>query len=86
MDLLWGVRHPDPQYLAGSIREAKCACLGYGDRLSRLHTLVPQLALAFPWSSHLATQDLKQENNQWTLGRSQVTQADSSTTRLHNSD
>jgi hypothetical protein len=38
MDLLMGVRRPDPQYLAGSIMELKCARLGYEIRLSRLHT------------------------------------------------
>jgi hypothetical protein len=47
MDLLRVVHHPDLQYLAGSIREVKCTCLGYGTRLSRLHTLDPPLALAF---------------------------------------
>jgi hypothetical protein len=41
MDLLRVVHHPDLQYLAGSIREVKCTCLGYGTRLSRLHTLDP---------------------------------------------
>jgi hypothetical protein len=41
MVLLRGMRHPDPQYLAASAREAKCTHLGYETRLSRLHTLDP---------------------------------------------
>jgi hypothetical protein len=74
MDLLKGVLHLDPQYLVGSVREVKCARLGCGTRLSRLHTSPPPppLALAFPWSSHSATRDPKQKNNQMTPGRSQV--------------
>jgi hypothetical protein len=46
----------------------------------------PPLALAFSRSDHLATRDPKQENNQGTLGRSQVPQADLPVIRLHNSD
>jgi hypothetical protein len=42
--------------------------------------------LAFSRSDHLATRDPKQENNQGTLGRSQVPQADLPVIRLHNSD
>jgi hypothetical protein len=86
MDLLRVVRHPDPWYLAGSVRETKCTRLGYGTRLSRLHTLDPTLALAFPRGSHSATRDLGQKNNQGTSDRSHVPQADLSATRLHNSD
>jgi hypothetical protein len=41
MDLLKGVLHLDPQYLVGSVREVKCARLGCGTRLSRLHTSSP---------------------------------------------
>jgi hypothetical protein len=41
MDLLTVVRRPDPQYSADSFREAKCTHLGYGTRLSKLHTLDP---------------------------------------------
>jgi hypothetical protein len=41
MVLLRGMHRLDPQYLAASIREAKCTRLGYGIRLSRLHTLDP---------------------------------------------
>jgi hypothetical protein len=55
--LLRGMRHLAPQYLAGSVREVECARLGYETRLSRLHTLDPSLALAFPRSCHLATRD-----------------------------
>jgi hypothetical protein len=61
MVLLWGMRRPDPQYLATSVREVKCTRLGYGTRLSRLHTLDPPLALAFSRSSHSATTDSEQE-------------------------
>jgi hypothetical protein len=42
MVLLRGMCHPDPQYLAVSVREVKCTCLVYGTRLSRLHTLDPR--------------------------------------------
>jgi hypothetical protein len=54
MVFLRGMHRPDPQYLAASVREAKCTQLGYGTRLSRLHTLDPSLALAFSRSSHSA--------------------------------
>jgi hypothetical protein len=56
-----------PQYSTISVREAKYTHLGYRTRLSRLHTLDPQLALDFLRSSHSATLDPKQENNQGTL-------------------
>jgi hypothetical protein len=39
MALLMDMCRPDPQYLAASVREAKCTRLGYMTRLSRLHTL-----------------------------------------------
>jgi hypothetical protein len=48
MVLLRGMRRPDPQYLAASVREAKCTCLGYGTRLGRLHTLDPPFSITFP--------------------------------------
>jgi hypothetical protein len=86
MGLLRGVHRPEPQYLVGSVREAKHTCLGYGTKISRLHTPDPPLALAFPRDSHLATRDPKQENNQGIPGRSQVPQADLPVTRLHNLD
>jgi hypothetical protein len=41
MDLLRGMHRFDPQYLAASVREVKCAHLGYKTRLSRLRTLDP---------------------------------------------
>jgi hypothetical protein len=41
MVLLRGMHHPDPQYLTVSVREVKCTRLGYGTRLSRLHTPDP---------------------------------------------
>jgi hypothetical protein len=53
-----------PQYSAASIKEAKCTHLGYGTMLSRLHTPDPPIALAFSRTSHSATSDLEQENNQ----------------------
>jgi hypothetical protein len=59
MILLRGMCCPNPQYLVTSVREAKCTRLGYGIRLSRLHTLDPPLALAFLRSSHSATIDFE---------------------------
>jgi hypothetical protein len=41
MDLLMVVCRLDPQYSADSFRKAKCTCLWYVTRLSRLHTLDP---------------------------------------------
>jgi hypothetical protein len=41
MVLLRGMRRPDPQYLATIAREVKYTRLGYGTRLSGLHTLDP---------------------------------------------
>jgi hypothetical protein len=41
MVLSGGMCHPDPQYSVASVREAKYTRLGYGTRLSRLHTLDP---------------------------------------------
>jgi hypothetical protein len=76
MDLLRVVRRSDPQYLADSFREAKCTRLGYESRLSKLHTLDPPLALAFPRGSHSATWDPRQKNNQVTqVGRRYLKQA-----------
>jgi hypothetical protein len=86
MILLKGMRRLDPQYLGVSIREVKCTRLGYGIRLSRLHTLDPPLALAFLKRSHLATADSEQENNQETLNKLQVPQADPPVIGLHNSN
>jgi hypothetical protein len=42
MVLLRGMHRPDPQYLAASVREAKCTHIVYIIRLSRLHTLDPR--------------------------------------------
>jgi hypothetical protein len=86
MVLLRGMRRPDPQYLASSIREAKCTHLGYRTRLSRLYTLDPPLALAFSRSSHSATADSEQENNQETPDKLQVPQGDPPVNELHNSN
>jgi hypothetical protein len=84
MVLLKGMCRPDTQYLAASIREVKYTHLGYGTRLSRVHTLDPPLALAFSRSSHLVTADSEQENNQETPDKLQVPQADPSVIGLHN--
>jgi hypothetical protein len=51
-----------------------------------LHTLDPPLVLAFLRSSHPATLDPEQENNQEIRDKSQVSQADMPTTGLHNSN
>jgi hypothetical protein len=75
-----------PVLSCDSIREAKCTRLGYEIRLSRLYTLDPPLALAFPRSSPSATSDSEQENNQTTLDKSQVPRADPPATGLHNSN
>jgi hypothetical protein len=76
MVLLRVVHRLDPQYSADSFRKAKYTHLGYGTRLSRLHTLDPSLALAFPRGSHSATRDLRQKNNQVTqVGRRYLKQA-----------
>jgi hypothetical protein len=45
--LLRGMCRTDPQYSAASVREAKCTRLGYGTRLSRLHTLDPLISISF---------------------------------------
>jgi hypothetical protein len=75
-----------PQYLAASVMEAKCTCLGYGTRLSRLHTLDPPLVLAFLRSSHSAIADSEQENNQENPDKLHVPQADPPVTGLYNSN
>jgi hypothetical protein len=47
MTLFRGMRHPNPQYLVVSVREAKYTRLGYTIRLSRLHTLDPPFSISF---------------------------------------
>jgi hypothetical protein len=87
MVLLRGMCCPDPQYLAISVMEAKYTRLGYETRPSRLHTLdspPPRLTLAFPRSSHSATTDSEQENNQETPDKLHVPQTDPPVTGLHN--
>jgi hypothetical protein len=66
MALFRGMCHPEPQYSAISVSETKYTCLGYRSRLSRLHTLDPHLALAFPRSIHSTTPNSEQENKQGT--------------------
>jgi hypothetical protein len=48
---------PDPQYSTVRVREVKYTRLGYMTRLSRLHTLHPNLSLAFLRSIHSAAPD-----------------------------
>jgi hypothetical protein len=76
MVLSRGMRRPGPQYLDDKVREVKYTRLGYGSRLSRLHTLGSPLAQAFLRGNHSATQTPEQENNHRTLYRSHVPQAD----------
>jgi hypothetical protein len=52
--------------------------------LNWLYALDPTLALVFPRSSHSATADLEQENNQATSDKPQVSQPDPPATGLHN--
>jgi hypothetical protein len=73
-----------PVLSCDSVREVKCTRLGYETMLSRLYTMDLPLALAFSMSSHSATPE--QENNQRTIDKSQVPQADPSVTGLHNSN
>jgi hypothetical protein len=47
MALFRGMRHPDPQYSAIRVREAKYTHLRYSIRLSRLHTLDPPFSISF---------------------------------------
>jgi hypothetical protein len=77
---------PDPQYLAVTIREAKYTCLGYRTRLSRLHSLDPPFSICFSKERPFSTPDPKQENDQETLDKSQVPQADPPMIGLHNSN
>jgi hypothetical protein len=42
-----GMRRPDLQYSAVSVREAKYTRLGYKTRLSKLHTLDPSFSISF---------------------------------------
>jgi hypothetical protein len=77
---------PPLGYSAASVTEVKCTRLGYGTRLSRLHTLDPPLALVFLRSSHSTKPDPEQENNQETPDKSHVPQTDLPTTGLHNSN
>jgi hypothetical protein len=64
MALFRGRHGPNPQYSAVSVREAKHTRLGYRTRLSRLHTLDHPFSITIPWSSHSATPDPEQRNNQ----------------------
>jgi hypothetical protein len=77
MDLLRGICRSDPQYLATSVREAKCTRLGYGTK--------PILSLAFLRGNYSTTPDPKKESSQG-LDKSQVPQADPPVTGLHNSN
>jgi hypothetical protein len=72
-----------PVLSCDNVREAKCTRLGYG---TGLYTLNPPLALSFLRIGYSATPDPEQENNQRTLDKSQVPQADPSVKRLHKSN
>jgi hypothetical protein len=51
--LVRGAHHLSPQYLADSIREAKCTYLRYKTKLSRLRTLdPPPSVLVVPRGDH----------------------------------
>jgi hypothetical protein len=47
MALFRGMCHPDSQYSAVSVREAKYTRLGYMTRLSKLHTMDPPFSISF---------------------------------------
>jgi hypothetical protein len=86
MALFRDMCHADPQYSVVSIREANCTRLGYRTRLSRLHTLDPPFNISFSKERPFNTPDPEQENNQGTLDKSHVPQADPPTVGLHNSN
>jgi hypothetical protein len=71
-----------------SVREAKCTCLGYETRLSRLYTPdpLPPVSISFLRSSYSATPVPSKKNNQMTPDKSQVSQAGPPTIGLHNSN
>jgi hypothetical protein len=76
---------PDPQYLVVSVRKAKYTHLGYGIRLSRLHTPDP-ISVSLSMEQPFSNTGPKQENNQGTPDKPQVPQADPPVTGLHNSN
>jgi hypothetical protein len=84
MALFRGMRHPDPQYSAISVREAKYTRLAYMTRLSRLHTLNPPFSISFSEKQPFGNTETEPKNNQMTPDKSQVPQADSPVTGLHN--
>jgi hypothetical protein len=47
LTLFRGMRHPNPEYSAVSVREAKYTRLEYRTSLSRLHTLDPPFSISF---------------------------------------
>jgi hypothetical protein len=86
MALFRGMCRPDPQYSTVSIREANYTRLRYRTRLSRLHIVDPPFSISFSDERPFSTPDPEQENNQGTLYKSQVPQADLPMIGLHNSN
>jgi hypothetical protein len=81
--LFRGMHRLGHQYLAISVREVRCTRLGYGTRLSKLHTLDPPLAIAVLRGIQQHRIPIKRI----TTGppyRVQVPQADLPATGLHN--
>jgi hypothetical protein len=70
MVLFGGMRRPDTQYSATSVREGKCTCLGYRARLSLLHTLDPPFSIGFSEEQPFSNTGPEQENNQETPNKS----------------
>jgi hypothetical protein len=70
MVLFGGMCYPDPQYSTASVRDAKCTHLGYGTRLSRLHTMDTPTSIGFSEEQPFSNIGPKQENNQGTLDKS----------------
>jgi hypothetical protein len=86
MALFRGMCRPNLQYSAVRVREANYTRLGYRTRLSKLHTMYTPFSISFFVEQPFCTPNPEQENNQGTLDKSQIPQADSPVTELHNSN
>jgi hypothetical protein len=86
MALFRGMHHPNPQYSAVSVRDAKYTFLGYRNRLSRLHTLYHPFSISFSEEHSFGNIRPEQENNQGTPDKSRVHQADLPMIGLHDSN